>query len=569
VPDVGVIPGVAELWEMTRGEPVVRIAIVDGPADLAHPALHGAAIKVLPPTWLPRDLQPMPGFPDLAERRREHGTWVASVLFGRHDSEVPGLVPGCSGVLVPSLRGDANDLDALNLARAIDAAVDAGAHVVAVELCVPSASCDVDRVLRRSLEAARRDGVLIVAAAGNEHSRHSCFPAAVPEVLAVGAHDDDGRVYRFSNWGPQYADHGLVAPGGNMTGAVPGGATKVHKGTSCSTPVVAGVAGLLLSLQARHGARPDPPGVGRALLESAAPCSVRTGDEQPERCMAGRLDVAAATELVLDGLRAGGHLRSRRAGSGRVTASTIAGRRIAADGSAPVFALATLGYDFGTQARRDAFERFMAVSATPGAVHDERSVHGHLLAYPSDAAALTWTLRLDKEPIYALEPAGPYAPAIYEQIVRLLGEQHAGRAERTSVAGRLTSGRAELLTGERGGGDALRAAVADFLTRIHVELANRGRTAAQRALNFSATNAYQAADTLGAALARGLVLDGIDAERSPFARADSDCWDVRLSFFDPENGRRARRTTRFTIDVSDVMPVTLGEVRAWSERRAA
>jgi hypothetical protein len=38
-----------------------------------------------------------------------------------------------------------------------------------------------------------------------------------------------------------------------------------------------------------------------------------------------------------------------------------------------------------------------------------------------------------------------------------------------------------------------------------------------------------------------------------------------LRFFDPENDRRARRVFRFTIDVSDIMPVTLGDVRSWTE----
>ena len=58
--------------------------------------------------------------------------------------------------------------------------------------------------------------------------------------------------------------------------------------------------------------------------------------------------------------------------------------------------------------------------------------------------------------------------------------------------------------------------------------------------------------------------DSIDVQKSPFCRINSDCWDVKLKFFDPENGRRAKKVYRFTIDVSDTIPVTLGEVRSWS-----
>jgi hypothetical protein len=64
-----------------------------------------------------------------------------------------------------------------------------------------------------------------------------------------------------------------------------------------------------------------------------------------------------------------------------------------------------------------------------------------------------------------------------------------------------------------------------------------------------------------------MALDDIFVDKSPFCRLDSDCWDVRLRFFDPENSRRARRVFRFTIDVRDVLPVTLGAVRTWTEAR--
>ena len=93
---------------------------------------------------------------------------------------------------------------------------------------------------------------------------------------------------------------------------------------------------------------------------------------------------------------------------------------------------------------------------------------------------------------------------------------------------------------------------------------NLGTTSQDRALNFAATNAFQAASTFAQAVAEGMELDSITVEKSPFCRPDSDGWDVKLKFFDPENSRRAKRVYRFTIDVSDLIPVTLGDVRSWS-----
>jgi len=112
--------------------------------------------------------------------------------------------------------------------------------------------------------------------------------------------------------------------------------------------------------------------------------------------------------------------------------------------------------------------------------------------------------------------------------------------------------------------EAIRRSLASFLHRIYFDLQNLGSTAHDRALNFAATNAFQAASTFAEAVARGMELDKIEVEKSPFCRLDSDCWDVKLKFFDPENSSRTKKVFRFTIDVRDAMPVTLGEVRSWS-----
>ena len=102
------------------------------------------------------------------------------------------------------------------------------------------------------------------------------------------------------------------------------------------------------------------------------------------------------------------------------------------------------------------------------------------------------------------------------------------------------------------------------MNRIYYDLRNLGTTSQDRALNFASTNAFQAAQTFAQAVGAGYELDSITVEKSPFCRLDSDCWDVKLKFFDPENSRRAKKIYRFTIDVSDTIPVTLGEVRSWS-----
>ncbi len=47
----------------------------------------------------------------------------------------------------------------------------------------------------------------------------------------------------------------------------------------------------------------------------------------------------------------------------------------------------------------------------------------------------------------------------------------------------------------------------------------------------------------------------------------SDCWELYLTFHDPLDMKRAEKIFQFTVDVSDMLPVTVGEVRSWARRR--
>ena len=113
--------------------------------------------------------------------------------------------------------------------------------------------------------------------------------------------------------------------------------------------------------------------------------------------------------------------------------------------------------------------------------------------------------------------------------------------------------------------DAQAGQVAGFLDRVYYELSNVGVSPQERAINYAATNAYQAASVFQDAIKEKLKLDKIDIERSTVCRPGSECWDVKLTFFDPvQRHERAREVYRFTVDVSEVIPVTVGKVRNWS-----
>jgi len=232
-----------------------------------------------------------------------------------------------------------------------------------------------------------------------------------------------------------------------------------------------------------------------------------------------------------------------------------------------VYVLGTLGYDFGTEARRDTFKQLMPTITIdnlelPPNPYDARQMVDYLESNLSETKSLIWTVNLELTPIYAIK-----------QTVKLFSGQIVPVIKVNSPRGMygwkintLIESAIETVSTEHEIADEarMRRSLTSFLNRIYYDLRNVGQIARDRALNFAATNAFQAVQTFSQAVAMGMELHSIEVEKSPFCRYGSECWDVKLKFFDPENGLRAKRVFRFTIDVSDRTPVTLGKVRSWA-----
>ncbi|MFM6245239.1 MAG: S8 family peptidase, partial [Dolichospermum sp.] len=645
---------IQELWNLTRGDSQICVAVLDGLVDQSHNCFNAANL-----TRLPTLIQ---GEATANGVMSGHGTHVASIIFGQHDdSELQGIAPQCRGLIVPVFSDNNRKLSQLDLARAIEQAVNAGAHIINVSAGQLTDNGEAEGWLDRAVQLCKEHNVLIVAAAGNDGCECLHVPASLPTVLAVGAMNDQGKPIDFSNWGESYQNQGILAPGENILGAKPGGGTQKLSGTSFATPIVSGVAALLLSLQVQRGETPDPAKVRGVLLETAIPCTDKDTDDI-SRCLLGKLNISGALAYFtggtmseeLDTVETVDSIEAAGCGCAEITKSaepepnpeefippeffpvvpavttsapftnssnsqstTMSNRTSYITASqAPsdlaqvnlVYALGTLGYDFGSEARRDSFKQLMPGvqidgTAIPANPYDARQMVDYLGDNLSEAKSLIWTLNLELTPVYAIEPGGAFARDVYAILQQLLSgqiqaEDSENYVERVSIPGILSGRSVKLFSGQvvpvievpntRGlygwkvntlvqaaietvqaqateaQEESIRRTLGSFLSRIYYDLRNLGTTSQDRALNFASTNAFQAASTFAEAVATGMELDSITVEKSPFCRLDSDCWDVKLKFFDPENSRRAKKLFRFTIDVSDIIPVTLGEVRSWS-----
>jgi subtilisin family serine protease len=101
-----------------------------------------------------------------------------------------------------------------------------------------------DPAIHRSLEAARKKGIVLVAAAGNADAKSPpLYPAADPNVIAISATDADDRLFEQSNRGRHIT---VAAPGAQILVAIPDNGYEMSSGTSYSAAEVSGIVALML-----------------------------------------------------------------------------------------------------------------------------------------------------------------------------------------------------------------------------------------------------------------------------------------------------------------------------------
>lgn len=160
--------------------------------------------------------------------------------------------------------------------------------------------------MRDAIVAASGAGRIVVAAAGNSTQPTARFyPAAYPTVIAVGASDASNDLAPYSNYGDRTD---LIAPGSDVlstTGdGTASGAYASFSGTSMAAPHVAGVIGIMRSLN------PDLTWLS-ALKHLTSTATPTTGHTCQQRgCGAGLLNAPAAIQAALNNQPIGPHLYS-------------------------------------------------------------------------------------------------------------------------------------------------------------------------------------------------------------------------------------------------------------------
>jgi len=262
-----------EAWATSTGSPTVTVAIIDSGVDYTHPDI--APNYAGGQDFINGDLDPMDD--------QGHGTHVAGIIAAAMNNPTgdPAAAEGVVGV-APNARilaykvcaadGSCSDFA---IEQAIAQAVADHARVINMSFGGPDYSQSMDE----ALQAAWAAGLVLVAAAGNNGTTDLTYPAALPNVVSVGAFDEDDNRASFSTFG-DWVD--IAAPGNVIMSSYPMAQCAVTtdpgdtgcytwlSGTSMASPFVAGAAALVWS----RGDVTSNQQVVDILLASADPAGV-------------------------------------------------------------------------------------------------------------------------------------------------------------------------------------------------------------------------------------------------------------------------------------------------------
>ncbi|MGY4772709.1 S8 family serine peptidase [Kribbella sp. CWNU-51] len=304
-----------QAWDLSKTTGSQIVAVLDTGVDAGHPDLVGHLVTGYNAT------SPNRGPID----DNGHGTMTLGIIAAaaNNGEGVAGVGWNVKAMPVKVLASDGSGYD-VDIAEGIDWAVAHGAKVINMSLGGPGDN----PILHQAVSDAVNAGVTVVAAAGNDGSDDLQYPASYTEAIAVAATDANGALTDFSSFG-DWVD--IAAPGWDILSTGPRSLTPAGylpywycTGTSCSAPIVAGVAALvknkypalgpydiaqrLEDLSRDAGPRGIDPYYGHGILDANAalggrfapdfPTAVADGNDQPVR--AKKLSTFGSTTGAID-----------------------------------------------------------------------------------------------------------------------------------------------------------------------------------------------------------------------------------------------------------------------------
>jgi thermitase len=217
----------------------VKVGIVDTGIDTTHPDLAGKAVGCA--TSYNNGLLIHNG---VCIDDNGHGSHVSGTISANTNNAqgVAGVAFNSPIVMCKALATVAGTGLTSDIANCMNWVAGQGAKVISMSL-----GGGDNATLKAAVQRAYNggNGVLLVAAAGNDGDATLNYPAAYPEVVSVAATDNRDHRASFSN---ANSDVEIAAPGVNVESTYAGGLYMQLSGTSMATPHVSGVAAVIADL---------------------------------------------------------------------------------------------------------------------------------------------------------------------------------------------------------------------------------------------------------------------------------------------------------------------------------
>ncbi|MGE4284724.1 MAG: S8 family serine peptidase, partial [Clostridia bacterium] len=227
----------------------IVIAVIDSGVDIDHSEFEGRIVNGY--DFINVDNDPDDDY--------GHGTHVAGIAAAGNDGYGMAGVASKAKIMPIKVLDENGFGDTVSVVNGILYAINQGADVINLSFGGRSASQSEFLAIQYALD----NGVVVVAAAGNDDSSSLDYPANYDGVISVGAADWNNAGFgmaEFSNYGSRID---MVAPGVDILSTIPeeldtrfdgdgdGDGIKdgytLMSGTSMSTPFVSGMAAMLLA----------------------------------------------------------------------------------------------------------------------------------------------------------------------------------------------------------------------------------------------------------------------------------------------------------------------------------